>query len=119
MIQGDGNVFSCLDDLLRWERAMRDGTLLSRESLEVMREPGTLDDGTEIDADGQGYGYGWSVDPDEDNPSVSHSGAWAGTATYYVRYHDDDVTSVLLSNNEDLDVESLCEEIDEPLWDSF
>jgi CubicO group peptidase (beta-lactamase class C family) len=119
VIQGDGNVFTCLDDLLRWERAMRDATLLSRESLEVMREPGTLDDGSEIDADGQGYGYGWSVDQDEDNPSISHSGAWAGTATYYVRYHDDEVTSVLLSNNEDLDVESLCEEIDEPLWESF
>jgi CubicO group peptidase (beta-lactamase class C family) len=114
IIQGDGNVFTCLDDLVLWDLAMRSGTLLSKASLKRAWTPGTLDDGRSVeDEAGSGYGFGWFTSIEES--SVFHSGAWAGTATSYSRYWKDDVSLVILSNNESIEVANLSSAIEEAL----
>ena len=95
---GDGNVFSSLDDLIRWDAALRGHTLVSRSTLERAFTSGTLTSGEET-----GYGFGWFVSKHAGKRLVDHSGAWAGTSTYIARYLDDDVTVILLSNDEDFD----------------
>lgn len=117
VIQGDGNVFTCIADLARWERGLRDQTLVSREVLERAWTTGTLDDGSALaDEDGYGYGYGWCIDEDEENPSIFHDGSWDGTATSYIRYLDDEVSIVLLSNQDEADLDDLREAIEEVVW---
>lgn len=91
---------------------------MSREALERAWSTGTLDDGSAIeDDDGYGYGYGWCVDEDEDSPSIFHDGSWDGTATSYVRYLDDELSFVLLSNDDEADLEDLRSAIEEVVCD--
>jgi CubicO group peptidase (beta-lactamase class C family) len=114
VIQGDGNVFTCLDDLVLWDAALRNHTLITKETLDQAWTTGTLDDGSDLeDEDGYGYGFGWCTDAD--NACIFHNGSWSGTATSIVRYIDDDYSIILLSNNEDTDVDSLSNAIDEAL----
>lgn len=117
VIQGDGNVFTCIADLALWERGLRDGTLVSSEALDRAWTTGTLDDGSPIeDDDGYGYGYGWCVDADEDDPSIFHDGSWAGTATSYMRYLDDEVSIILLSNDDEADLDDLRSAVEEIVY---
>lgn len=117
VIQGDGNIFSSLVDLALWEQGLHNQTLVSAEALERAWTTGTLDDGSAIeDEDGYGYGYGWCVDDDEDNPSISHDGSWDGTATSYIRYLNDEVSILLLSNHDETDLDDLRSAIEEVVW---
>ena len=64
--RGAGDIYSCAADLLAFDRALADGTLLSRESLDEMFN-------TE-----SGYGCGW-VSVGRREPAYLHSG---GTPSY-------------------------------------
>ena len=64
--RGAGDIYSCAADLLAFDRALADGTLLSRESLDEMFN-------TE-----SGYGCGW-VSVGRHEPAYLHSG---GTPSY-------------------------------------
>ncbi|MFT3774418.1 MAG: serine hydrolase domain-containing protein [Minicystis sp.] len=117
VIQGDGNVFTCIADLALWEIGLQRAKLVSRAALERAWTSGTLDDGSTIeDENGYGYGYGWCVDADEDSPSISHDGSWGGTATSYVRYLDDEVSIIMLSNDDDADLEGLQGAVEEVVY---
>lgn len=81
-VVGDGGVRVSLEDWVGWEGMLR------------KRPPpasGTLDDGTKT-----GYGFGWAVG----DGVVDHSGGWMGASTYVVRDLKEELTVVVLSNNE-------------------
>lgn len=111
VIQGDGNIFTTLEDLILWDQALRNHTLLNKSSLKKAWSAGLFDDESPVvdSPDGYEYGYGWSID--SDTASVFHSGSWSGTATYYVRFLDYDSSLILLSNDDTMDVASLAEAI--------
>jgi CubicO group peptidase (beta-lactamase class C family) len=104
-IPGDGNVFTSVDDLIAWSRALDGDAVLSRELQRTLWTNGELDDGSPIDADEEGYGCGWTVAPDESG--VWHSGAWYGTATFIARRHRDGLWVIVLSNDEDAAVQDI------------
>ena len=87
-----GALFSTVEDLHRWSRALDTDELLSAASRQLMWTPAQ---GT--------YGYGWTVD----GPSAEtlnrrvqrHSGRTQGYTACFVRFPDDAVTAVVLSNN--------------------
>lgn len=106
-ITGDGNVYSSLNEMIAWCRALRGNVMLSAASRRQMFRNGRLDDGSALDVDGYGYGLGWSLDAD--SGQAFHSGSWNGTATYLAHEFDSDRWVVVLSNDEDADVESLGE----------
>jgi CubicO group peptidase (beta-lactamase class C family) len=97
VIQGDGNLFSCIDDLIRWDAALRSGALVGSARLEEAWTNGALDDGSPIDdGEGSGYGFGWCIE--EEDEAVSHSGSWAGTSTSILRYLGADLSILALSS---------------------
>lgn len=51
---GTGDVISNLNDMLKWQRAITDGTLISSEMFALASAPKYLNDGTEI---ARGYGF--------------------------------------------------------------
>ena len=53
-VTGTGDVISTLSDMLKWQRAITDGTLISSEMFELASAPKYLNDGTEIS---RGYGF--------------------------------------------------------------
>lgn len=105
-VTGDGNIYSSLQDMLAWMRALDGTRVLSAAQKRRAFAPGKLDSGKPIDSDGSSYGYGWVV---EGEGRVSHSGSWMGTATYVLRDHAEGVSVVVLSNDESSEVESIAE----------
>lgn len=105
VIVGDGNVFSNLTDLAKYEAALSAGDLL--DDMSVLFRNGEMADGSPIDDDGQGYGYGWFLETIDGNDYAMHSGSWMGTSTYYQRNLTTGVSVILLANGEDIDLDTL------------
>lgn len=94
----DGNVFSCLTDMIVWERALRRGALVSPQMLKLARTRGRYDNGKAFN-----YGFGWEISPSDASTSwISHSGAWYGASTYISLDFTDGESIIVLSNVEDL-----------------
>ena len=97
--QGDGNVFSNLRDLARYEQGFWDAAYLTQTS--AIFTNGSLDDATPIEDDsGEGYGYGWSLSDDGESEYAAHTGSWFGTSTLYQRNLTSGVSIILLANGE-------------------
>ena len=106
-ITGDGNVYSSLEEMIAWCRALGGNVVLSAASRRQMFRNGRLDGGSPLDVDGYGYGLGWSLDAD--SGQAFHSGSWNGTATYIAHEFASERWVIVLSNDEDADVETLGE----------
>jgi CubicO group peptidase (beta-lactamase class C family) len=89
----DGSLYLSLRDLIAWDKGIRDGRVLKPESWAQVFSPATLTSGRPYP-----YGFGWSVDPVNTHRAQSHAGSWQGFQTFIVRYPDDDLTIVVLSN---------------------
>ncbi len=88
-----GSLGSTVMDLLRWQRALDGGEVLSAKSREAMTRPGTLVNGKSIS-----YGYGLAIGKMSDRRKISHGGGINGFRTQLSRYPDEDLTVVVLCN---------------------
>jgi CubicO group peptidase (beta-lactamase class C family) len=101
-----GALGSTLEDLIRWDAALREGRLLDQQTQQGMYTRTKLADG-EISS----YGYGWGIDNYHGRRRVGHGGGISGFSTYLARFVDDAATVILLSNIEGLEVGRLGEQI--------
>ena len=118
---GDGGIYSNLDDLSKWDDALRNHTLLSENEMSLALSATTLADGSEPHwptrpdddnlAPGRpvSYGFGWFLDPYKDHPRMWHTGGTMGFRTVIQRFTFDPVTIIILCNRLDLDPKSLAE----------
>ncbi|MEE4331810.1 MAG: serine hydrolase domain-containing protein, partial [Wenzhouxiangella sp.] len=91
---GDGGLYSCLSDLLRWQSLFRAGEVLSRSTLERMKRPGRLDSGEEFE-----YGLGLQIERRAGGRSWwGHSGSWTQSAVMIGRYPEQQLSVIVLSN---------------------
>jgi len=87
---GDGGIYASADDLVRWDGALRDGTLIPCEVYEQAYASGRLKSGQTT-----GYGFGWDIEaPDV----VAHRGEWQGFTSYLRRDLKKQTLLVVLSN---------------------
>lgn len=95
-IVGDGIVNSTTGDLLKWDRALKNHTLLG-ESMqkEMFTHHSRFDTTIKIY-----YGYGVFLDSNFWGKRIFHGGAWPGYSTNLTRFVDDDITVIILSNNQ-------------------
>ena len=107
-VNGDGLVHSNIFDLLRWDRVLREGTVLTLEEQKEMYTPTRLSNGEYgVDDDLIGpayYGYGWDImhDP-EHGLIVCHSGGWPGYSLWFERFIDEDKVIIKLSCRDQID----------------
>lgn len=101
-IVGDGSLFSTVDDLVLWDRALRQGKLVKPDTLAIAFTSGKLESGEET-----GYACGWDVGDEGGHRWAWHAGGWDGTATYVARQLDGKVSVIVLSNDEKLDAGGL------------
>lgn len=94
-IQGDGIVNSTTNDLLIWDRAVKNHTLLKEETQSEMLKQQSIADSTKKGY----YGYGVFLEKNDFGNIVSHSGGWPGYSTFLARNTDTDQTYIILSNN--------------------
>jgi hypothetical protein len=95
-IAGDGDVATTTGDLLKWDRALKKHKLLSKPDQDDMLSPHILYDTLSKIY----YGYGDAMGTNELGPYISHEGIWPGYRACLTRYPDQDITVIVLSNNE-------------------
>ena len=84
--------YTTILDMLKWDRALREETVLTREEQQIMFTAGKLNNGEDAgDEERGGYGFGWYIQSDPDlGPIVAHSGGMPGLGTWYERGVDAD-----------------------------
>ena len=107
-LNGDDYVYTNIFDMFKWDKALREGKVLTKEEQHLMYTPGKLNNGEDAvydEDDELGYGFGWAVGRDEDlGLVVSHSGGMPGFATWFERFIDADRVLVILSCRDYRDV---------------
>ena len=98
---GDGGIYSNLDDLAKWDEALRQNKLLSKSEFAPALIPIRLSNGT---PPRYSYGFGWYLDPHRGRPRMWHSGETLGFRTVIQRFPEEDLTIIVLANRTDLDV---------------
>lgn len=125
---GDGGIYSNLEDLAKWDDALRNHVLLSAEEMQPALIPAKLNDGSQPHWPKQAnddnlhpgkpvyYGFGWFLDPFESMPGdprqtyarMWHTGSTLGFRTVIERFPEGDgLTVIMLCNRTDLDPEKL------------
>jgi CubicO group peptidase (beta-lactamase class C family) len=106
---GDGGVYSSLDDLAKWDSALRSHTLLSEAEMRPAITPVKLGDGSVQEPDGKpaAYGFGWFLNPYKGHSRMWHYGETEGFRTAIQRFVDEKLTIIVLSNRADLEASDL------------
>ncbi|HXY23863.1 MAG TPA: serine hydrolase domain-containing protein [Candidatus Acidoferrum sp.] len=117
---GDGAIYSNLEDLAKWDDALRDHTLLSEKEFQPALVAVKLNDGSEPKWPKEpnddnlhpgkpvAYGFGWFLDPYEGHQRMWHTGTTMGFRTVIERFTEGDgLTVIMLCNRTDLDPEKL------------
>lgn len=93
--QGDGGIYSTLDDLLKWDRILYDNMFISEETKEEAFTPAILNNG-----DTTSYGFGWFIDKSSTGKKVvRHGGRWVGFRAYIYREIEENNCIIILTNN--------------------
>jgi CubicO group peptidase (beta-lactamase class C family) len=116
---GDGGIYSNLDDLVKWDDALRNHTLLTADEFSPALAPAKLANGSPTywpvapnddnlhPGKPVSYGFGWFLDPYERHPRMWHTGSTIGFRTVIQRFTGDNLTIIILCNRTDLDPEAL------------
>ena len=117
--QGDGGIYSNLEDLAKWDRALDSHSLLSEAEMRAALTPVKLNDGSQPEwpvrpnddnlnpGKPVSYGFGWFLDPYQGRSRMWHTGGTMGFRTVIERFTTEKLTIVVLCNRMDLDPEKL------------
>jgi len=111
--QGDGGIYSNLEDLSKWDDALGNYTLLGEKEFSLAITPAELPPGAEsklaedvpesLRGHASAYGFGWFLNLQDPRPKVWHYGDTTGFKTAIFRYLRDNITVIVLCNRTDLD----------------
>ena len=110
MVVGDGGVWSNLEDMAKWDSAVRAKKFLKPETWKVALTPSTTRKGKPLE-----YGKGWFIYANDDGSvyGYGHDGSWAGFENSYYRHLGTNRSTVILSNRDTMDTDALWEALDE------
>jgi CubicO group peptidase (beta-lactamase class C family) len=109
---GDGGVYTNLEDLSKWDDALRNHTLLSESEFRPAITAATLPGDPQhrpLDTEGKpsSYGFGWFLGPYGSQERMWHTGSSMGFRTVIERFTKENLTIIILSNRTDLDPAAL------------
>lgn len=99
-MNGCDYLYTTVFDMLAWDRALREETVLTREEQNIMYAPMQLNNGeiARADEDDDGYGFGWCFKTEpESGLIVRHSGGMPGLETWFERFVDADKVLVIMN----------------------
>ncbi|MGH9562985.1 MAG: serine hydrolase domain-containing protein, partial [Terracidiphilus sp.] len=89
---GDGGIYSSIEDLMKWDAALDDDRLLRPASLRLAFQPGAMSEDPAVQ-----YGFGWRITGE----TRWHSGETTGFRNVIVRYPEQRLSVILLTNRDD------------------
>lgn len=107
--RGDGAVYSSLEDLSRWDPALRGGGLFTAAETAEAFAPVAVPGRGPVEPDGTpaAYGFGWFLNPWRGRARAWHYGETTGFRTAIQRFVADGLTVIVLCNRDDLDAADL------------
>ena len=108
-VLGDGGIYTSIDDLEKWDRALREHILLSEAEMQPALTPVHLTGCPTDFHSGKPvrYGFGGFLDPYYGHRRMHHDGETVGFRTTIQRFPDDHLTIIVLANRADADPEAL------------
>ncbi|MBS4013245.1 MAG: beta-lactamase family protein [Bacteroidetes bacterium] len=107
---GDKGVYSNIPDLLKWDRAFYENSIIPEEVAKEAFEFQRLVNDSIVE-----YGYGWRLQDVFGIKAVHHPGRWKGFRTSFKRFTDRNATLIILSNN-NTDIADLVDSIQSLLF---
>ena len=96
-----GSLYSTVEDLFRWDRALKTEKILKQDSLKAAWTPGL-----------NNYGYGWSISKIAgEHKTIGHGGGINGFSTMMLRLPDDDAFIAVFANMETPDSGRIANEL--------
>jgi D-alanyl-D-alanine carboxypeptidase len=95
-----GAIYSCVDDLLAWQRALAAAKPISAASRDLM-----------FADHGEGYGFGWGIQRQFSRRQFVHAGGINGFSVVLGHYPDDDLTLILLANIQAAPVQKIARDL--------
>jgi len=95
-ITGEGMILTTTEDLLKWDRSLKNNSLLAKATQQAMLSV----QGRKKTFPFVSFGYGIRVEKNETGNYVFHNGYFPGYKSMHLRYTDEDITVIVLSNNE-------------------
>lgn len=93
-VVGDKGIYSTTEDLLLFDKALREGAPLSLTSLDTAYIPRN-----EFRKNKDNYGYGWRIrETADDKQVIYHTGWWKGFRSYFIRDIETGSTIIVLTN---------------------
>ncbi len=93
-VYGDKNIYSTVEDLLLWDRVLRDTVFLKPNLLALAYQPYSNEK-----PGIKNYGFGWRMNIYPNNKKIIfHTGWWHGNTAMFMRLLDTDVTIIAISN---------------------
>jgi CubicO group peptidase (beta-lactamase class C family) len=108
---GDGGIYSSLEDLVKWDRALRNNALLSRSEMQVAITPVSAPGVVGPDSAPAEYGFGWFLNPYQGHARMWHYGETVGFRSAIQRFTENGFTIILLCNRADLNPSALALQI--------
>lgn len=101
--QGDGGIYTSIDDYLKWIMAIQSGKVLNPHLTKEAQSPQFLIDSR----DGISYGFGWFIAGYGEDRLIYHPGSNGGFRTIVLIKPSQKYSVVIFSNRSDIDVEDL------------
>ncbi len=102
----DGCLYTTVLDLAKWDAALYTEKVLKKASLEQMLTPVKLRDGETYP-----YGFAWRIGELRGHKLFEHQGTWQGFRAHIVRYVEDRLTVVVLSNLSTASPGRICKQV--------
>ncbi len=94
-VMGDKNIYTSVEDLYKYDRALDNFTLLPDSIISESFEPGSPSYWKRKD----NYGFGWRIKKNMDSTAF-HFGWWKGFRTFYIRDMKHQKTLIVLTNKD-------------------
>ena len=105
----DGGIYTSTHEFVKWEKALRSGTVLDKDLLQQAWTPHTQVSGSPWsdyqNRDNTWYGYGWFIEPATDSTPlrIYHTGDNGGFKIMAARYPEKNLIILIFANRADWD----------------
>jgi CubicO group peptidase (beta-lactamase class C family) len=108
LVVGDGGLWSSIEDLERFDAALRAGRLLKPPTMKAALKPSRTRDGKQND-----YGLGWDLYLEDDGSlyGFGHDGSWSGFRTSYYWHLTTNRSYIILSNRANFPTDKFGEQL--------
>jgi len=103
---GDGGIYTNVDDMVRWDAALAQATLVDTATLTLATTPPPLPAGATTE-----YGFGWFVDTYRGERRWRHTGETSGFRNAILRFPNRRLTIVILTNRSSGEPQAMAERI--------